>query len=217
MSILHSKAAGSREKPDESGVTLIELMLIVGILGIIYGLGTNFFQKTLVSGASTGVRTSLTQDARIIMDEMKRFIAQASSSTNVGAGAGLQGGSYNYLQLGRVDSEVEYDGDDYTIRKDSSSIVFWINHSQRYQYFLKEGYIFRCIDTDNYSQMSDNMVKVTELEGSGTFDGDYRFTLDWKDPEGNVSHKWIRIRLTLWSLGPKSLTSVVEDGWGEAT
>jgi prepilin-type N-terminal cleavage/methylation domain-containing protein len=73
----------------EKGFTLIELMVVVALLGILgYGI-VKFFTGTFRVWWQTGQQINAQQKARTAMDEMTRFIRQASPATIVvGAQAG---------------------------------------------------------------------------------------------------------------------------------
>ena len=70
----------------QKGFTLIELMVVVALLGILgYGI-VKFFTNTFRTWWQTSQQIDAQQKARAAMDEMTRFIRQASPVVNIVVG-----------------------------------------------------------------------------------------------------------------------------------
>ncbi len=65
----------------DSGVTLIELMIVISLLAIVGAMGYTFFRQTFQTWRQSRDSVDVQSDSRIALDEMSMNIRQASTVT----------------------------------------------------------------------------------------------------------------------------------------
>lgn len=63
------------------GVTLVEMMIVVAILGVVFSMGTNMYLQVRRFFFLNSTRAELQRDARTVMGLMTRRLRQAQSDT----------------------------------------------------------------------------------------------------------------------------------------
>lgn len=90
---------------NRAGYTLTEMMVVVGMLGILAGIGAPMLMGVSNFFLMTSARSETTRDSRAALSEINRFLRQARSSTIVIDSAANQG-PYSRITFTLLDGRV---------------------------------------------------------------------------------------------------------------
>ena len=168
-----------RKKKILTGFTLVEICIVVAIMGMIIAGGAVFFIKIYDLWLKNSDQIEIQQQARISMDEMSKYIRQASSPT---------------ITLSDTTDSVlisQYNGSEPA----SSLIRFHLIDWTTIQYYQKEGKLFRSRanpgETSLETEITANLKEIYFIK---------------KNPQGVVDDYCINISTFTLEKGDKTVT-----------
>src|SRR5688572_24260327 len=109
MRIFHARTSRSQK-----GFSLVELLIVMGLMSILLLVLTDMFTSMLNVQTSTKAHSSVTEDGRFILSRLSYDVQRASSVTtpeylNIStSGVGTNTATINWSTVGSSSSQVEY-------------------------------------------------------------------------------------------------------------